>query len=123
MEKKINLKKPIRTAFRTYIEFMRPFLNGATSKELDVLSELIYQNYLKKDIPNIKDRFLIILNSTNRREIETILKTSPASFRNCLFSLKEKQILNENYEVRNSLLIYPTKDLKIELNIQIEDED
>lgn len=123
MEKKINLKKPIRIAFRSYIEFMRPFLNGATSKELDVLSELIYQNYLKSNIPDIKDRFLIILNSSNRRDIENQLRMSSASFRNCLFSLKEKQILNDNYEVRNSLLIYPTKDLKIELNIQIEDEE
>lgn len=122
MEKKINFKRPIRIAFRSYIEFMRPFLNGATSKELDVLSELIYQNFLKKDIPDIKDRFTIILNSSNRRTIEEQLSMSSASFRNALFSLKEKKLLNDSYEVRNSLLMYPTKSLNIELNIEIEDE-
>lgn len=88
-----------------YLTLIKPFLKGIREKELEVLKELLYLNYLKKDIPDIEDRFKLILSSSYRKQIEKKLNMSPASLRNCLTSLRTKRLLQKNNTLHQSLLL------------------
>ncbi len=109
--------------FRYYIELIKPFLNKITNKEADILAELIYQNYLKKDIKNKIDRFKLILESSNRRKIENNLNISSSAFRNGLNSLKNRKILDDNNLIKDIFLIEPTDTFELTFNFKIKSNE
>lgn len=120
-EKIFNIPVSKYKFFRGYIELLKPFLSGLTSKEADVVAELMYQNYLKQEIPNKTDRFKLILESSNRRLIEQKLEITSASFRNILCSLKTKKIIDDNNELRDIFLVLPDDTFTITFNFKFDD--
>jgi len=109
MERKLRFQFNSRHFYRAYVEVLKPFLKDITSREADVFSELLYYNWVKRDIPNIKDRFKIILDGDIRKEITSYLKISDAIFRNCLSKLRKRELLKEDGTIADVYLVIPTK--------------
>lgn len=109
MEKKFSFQYKRRHFYRAYVEILKPFLKEITSREADVFAELLYFNYIKRDIPNIKDRFKIILDTDIRKEITLYLNITDDIFRNCLSKLRKRQLLKEDNTISDIYLVIPTK--------------
>lgn len=88
-----------------YLVLLKPFLSGIRDQEIAVLKELIKLNNLKSDIPDIADRFKVILSTDNRKAIEKNLNISSGTFRNCLTSLRTKRLLLKDNTLHKSLLL------------------
>lgn len=109
MEKRFRFQYNTREFYRAYVEILKPFLKGVRDKEADVFAELLYFNYLKRDIPTTKDRFKIIMDSEIRKEIVDYLKISDAIFRNALSSLRRRELLTKDNLIPEIYLVTPTK--------------
>lgn len=110
-----------RKLFRGYVDLIRPFLKGISTRQADVFAELIYWNYKKQSIQNKKDRFKLIMDSDTREAIEEYLGISTAVFRNALTGLRTKKLLDKDNMIPDVYLTPLTKDtLSITFNFQIK---
>ena len=100
------LKRDERRFFRAFVELIRPFLRKVRTREADVLAELLYHNYRKQEsVRNKQDRFKLILDHDNRREMEDYLGISEAVFRNALSGLRQRGILLDDNTISDAYLI------------------
>lgn len=109
-EKILTLKKTRREFFRAYVEILKPFLKKLRSKDADVFAELLYQNSIKSDIKNKKDRFKLIFDADNRKEMEEHLKMSSQTFRNSLTNLRYRNLLEKDNTIPDLYLIVPDRE-------------
>lgn len=101
------LKIPIKTTnerfYREFLQLFRslPPFNELRSRELDVLSQIMYQNNKYKDIQN-KTRHLVIFSTEVRKEMRETLGVSEEIFNNNLSGLRKHKLINEN----NRLMLF-----------------
>ena len=114
MEKSFTLKQDRRQFFRAYVEMLRPFLKKIRGREADVFAELLYYNFVKKDVKNDVDRAKLVLSPEIRRDIESHLGISTAIFRNALSGLRQKGLVKEDNTIGNTYLVMGD-DEKLEL--------
>ena len=110
MEKILPLRTTEKVFFRQYVEILDPLIK-LRDKELDVLAELLYYNNKLKDI-DIKNRWKLILDYDNKKDIANTLGISVASLGNNLSSLRKKGIIVDNRVVAN-LLVHPGEEFKL----------
>ena len=118
MEKVVKLNTGEKVFFRQYVEILDPLIK-LRPKELDVLAELLYHNNKLKDIAT-KNRWKLILDYDNKKDMATSLNISVASFGNNLSYLRKRGIIVDNKVVDN-LLVYPGKSFKLVFNFKVED--
>lgn len=99
-----NIKRTSLEFNRVYIELIRPFLNGCTDKECDVLAEIIRLRHGKKDIKSDIDRMSIILNTNGRKQICENIGISSATLRNALVGLRKKRVIREDNTITPAIL-------------------
>ena len=87
---------------------------------MDVLAELLYYNNEFKDIPE-KNRWKIIFDYENKKEIANNLKISVASLGNNLSYLRKRSIIVDNKVVKN-LLVYPGKTFNLTFKFNVGDK-
>lgn len=85
------LNTTTKKSFRQYVEILQPIMKF-TSKEADILAELMYQNYLNQDIPE-RARNQYLFSTDNRKVMRNNLNMSVGSFNNNMASLKKRGIL------------------------------
>lgn len=92
---------PIKTTeekfFRQFLELFRslpPFSNLRT-RELDVLSQVLYQNNKYKSISE-KTRVLVVFSKEVRKEMREALDISEDIFNNNLSGLRKNNIIDDN---------------------------
>ena len=118
MEKIVPLKTTEKVFFRQYVEILDPLIK-LRPKELDVLAELLYYNNKLKSIDS-KNRWKLIFDYDNKKEIADSLKISVASLGNNLSYLRKRGIIVDNKVVDN-LLVYPGKDFKLTFKFSLND--
>jgi len=118
--KDYTIKTTKRLFFRQYLELMKVFppLNSLRSKELDILSELMYYDN-RYSMLNIEDRKKIIYNTATRNEIRESLKMSEASFNNNLSILRKQGVIKNNI-IAPGLIVDPKEAFSINFNFKIE---
>lgn len=119
MEKILALNTTEKVFFRQYVEILDPLIQ-LRGKELDVLAELLFQNNKLKDI-DLKNRWKLILDYDNKKEMATVLNMSVASFGNNLSYLRKKGIIIDNKVVSN-LLVYPGKEFDLVFKFKVDSE-
>ena len=92
--------------FRAYVELLQPLFK-LRSREAEVFSQLLYYNYLKRDIVNLTDRFELIFSSKNKKVIMSNLSIKDSILQNTLSVLRKKNLIVNN-EVPTKYLVYPT---------------
>ena len=85
-----------RKYFRQALELLRPIppINSLTNRELDVLSEFLYYNYIYKDIPE-ELRAKIIFDYDTKLAMREYLTMGEAIFNNILTLLRKKNVLTK----------------------------
>lgn len=119
MEKIVALNTEEKVFYRQYVEILDPLIK-LRSKELDVLAELLYYNNKLKNI-DIKNRWKLILDYDNKKEIASNLNISVASLGNNLSYLRKKGIIVDNKVVDN-LLVYPGKSFKLIFKFNVDNK-
>lgn len=107
-----------RTFYRQFIEILQPMLK-LRKREADVFAELLYHNYLRRDIRNDQDRFRLVFDISTREKIgkylgvrdpktgESIQPLSNAVIQQALGGLRKKNLI-EGIKIRDSYTIDPT---------------
>jgi DNA-binding MarR family transcriptional regulator len=118
MEKIVPLQTSEKVFFRQYVEILDPVIK-LRPKELDVLAELLFHNNRLKDIEE-KNRWKLIFDYDNKKEMAEDLKISVASLGNNLSYLRKRGIIVDNKVIQN-LLVYPGKNFKLTFKFSVGD--
>lgn len=92
----ININTDIKTVFKHYLFITKP-LNKLRPKEIDVLSLLLYYNYL--ETPNFKrdeDRWRRVFDYSTKLLIREELQMEDYTLQNVLSSLRKKKVIKDN---------------------------
>lgn len=81
-----------RKFYRQYIELLQPILK-LRKREADVFAELLYHNYLRRDIKNPADRFKLVFDISTRNQISERLGISNAVIQQALGGLRKKNVI------------------------------
>lgn len=106
-----------RKFYRQFIELLQPIL-GLRKREADVFAELLYHNYLRRDIKNEEDRFRLVFDISTREKIgealgqknergELIQPLSNAVIQQALGGLRKKNLVS-GIKIRNAYTIEPS---------------
>lgn len=107
-KKNINIKRihtDRETAFRYWLEFLKPY-HKLRHKEIEALAIMLYYRYkLSLDIDNPEFVNRILFSTETRVKIrEQLNNMSSKVFNNLLTSLRKKKVLTKNNEI-NPILI------------------
>jgi hypothetical protein len=104
-----------RKFYRQYIELLQPMLR-LRKREADVFAELLYHNYLRRNIPNPKDRARLVFDISTRNEIGealgtkaddgTITPLSNAVIQQALGGLRKKNVIT-GIKLRDTFTVEP----------------
>jgi hypothetical protein len=97
MLKKITIKTTPEKFYRQFLELFRslPPFNELRSREVDVLSQIMYQNNKHSYIP-IKTRSLVVFSTDVRKEMRSSLDISEDIFNNNLSGLRKRKLITED---------------------------
>jgi hypothetical protein len=107
-----------RKFYRQFIELLQPIL-GLRKREADVFAELLYHNYLKRNIEDADDRFRLVFDISTREKIgvalgqkdektgELIQPLSNAVIQQALGGLRKKNLIS-GIKIRNAYTIEPS---------------
>lgn len=111
---KIPIRTNPKTYFRTILEILSSFkpFNTLTGREKDVLSQLMYFNYLYENIPD-SERYQIIFSKVTREKIMGNLKISRNHLDYAFGMLRKKDFITYNGINKKFLFDYKTD---IEIN-------
>lgn len=96
-----------RKFYRQCIELMQPILK-LRKREADVLAELLYFNYMKRDIANPTDRATLVFGTGTRKLIQERLKISNPVIQQALGGLRRKKMVS-GINIRPFLMIEPNE--------------
>lgn len=97
---------PVKIFYNQYVSIIKQII-GITNKQSEVLSELLYQNYLLKDKINDSDfRWRAVFDSQNRKVMQSNIEVPEKNFSNCLTDLRKKNIL-KGHQIIDNLVVYP----------------
>lgn len=123
MKRELFIKKEVRQCFRVYVAIIKPFLRGIRDREADVFAELLYFNYVKRSIPDKEDRFKVIFNSDIKNEILKYIGISDDIYRNCLSSLRKRELITDKGVIHDVYLVYPEEGkFGISFNFEVVNE-
>lgn len=94
------IKIPIKTSndrfYRQFLELFRslPPFDKLRTREVDVLSQIMYQNNKYKNIQS-KTRSLVVFSTDVRKEMRESLGISEEIFNNNLSGLRKNKLINE----------------------------
>ena len=102
--------------YRQYIELLQPMLK-LRKREADVFAELLYHNYLRRDITKKEDRFRLVFDISTRNQIgeslgkrdnegNLIEPLSNAVIQQALGGLRKKNCI-KGIEIRDFFTIMP----------------
>ena len=106
-----------RKFYRQFIELLQPIL-GLRKREADVFAELLYHNYLRRNIENEDDRFKLVFDISTREKIgrtlgkrnekgELIQPLSNAVIQQALGGLRKKNLIS-GIKIRKAYTIEPS---------------
>lgn len=94
-----------RTFYRRYLELLQPMLR-LRKREADVLAELLYHNYMKREITNEDDRAELVFHISTRKKIGEYLKISNPVIQQALGGLRKKKLI-KGIKFRNFVVVEP----------------
>ena len=121
MEKKkqVDLKPTLKEFFRQYLEVLSP-LHNITSREADVLSHLLYYNFIYSNYPE-KLKNKAIFDYDTKAQIQEDLDMTVHQFLNILKALRRKGIV-KNEKIDKSFQVFPDQQFQVSYKFDIQDD-
>jgi hypothetical protein len=116
----IPIKTNMDMFFVVLLTLMNKFppIKGLTAKEIEVVAEIMYQNYKYKEV-DIKRRHFIIFSTDNRVEMKNRLGITEGSLNDYFSRLRRKKILSKNNQMLPFLNIIPDKNYELNIKFSI----
>lgn len=111
----------VKVFYNQYVSILKNIFN-LTNKQSLVLAEILYQNYLFKDLV-IDDelRWRAVFDSQNRKQMQENIDFYGSNFSNCLTDLRKKNIL-KGQMVDKNLVVFPENNaFSLIFNFSIEE--
>lgn len=117
---RLNINTEPKRLFRQVLEIIRsiPPLDKLRTRELDVLSILMYYNY---KFANIDDelRWRIIYDSSTKKEMQKEIGVTEDIFNNNLSLIRKTGLIDKDGKLTKALQVIPGKTYKLEFNFNI----
>lgn len=116
----IPIKTDINKFFVVLLTLMNKFppIKGLTAMEINVLAEIMYQNY-KYRTTDIKRRHFLIFSTDNRIEMQTRLEITEGSLNDYFSRLRRKGVLSKSNQMLPFLNIIPDKNYELNIKFSI----
>lgn len=97
---------PVKVFYEQYVSILKNIFS-LTNKQAMVLAEILYQNWLFKEVINDKElRWRAVFDSQNRKQMQENIDFYGSNFSNCLTDLRKKNIL-KGQMVDDNLVVFP----------------
>ena len=95
---KIPLKVSINNFYNTLLILMRkfPYIRDLRPKEMEVLAEIMLQNYNNRSIKDFNKRQIVIFSTEGRELMRNNLRLKAVQFNNYIKVLKQKNVLTKD---------------------------
>jgi hypothetical protein len=119
----ININTTSEVFFRQLVELLSSFspVKGLRNKELNVLAEVMKQNYLNKNLKEHIRRNFVFSQETKQLMSEN-LNISRDALNTNLSVLKRKKIMTGDKILIKPLQIYPDKEFTFTITFKLKDE-
>ena len=106
---KIPLNININIFYRVLLAMMDKFppIKGLMNREMDVLAELMYQNYQNKNIEDVNKRQIILFSTDSRKIMQGRLSMNEGSYNDYLSRLRRKKVITKDNKLLPFLNIIP----------------
>lgn len=120
---KIPLKVNVELFYKVLLPLMDKFppIKGLMKKEMEVLSELMYQNYLNKAMEDFDKRQMLLFSTENRKIMYNKLGMSEASFNDYLSRLRRKKVITKDNKLEPFLNIIPGDTYEFSIKFSIHE--
>lgn len=120
---KIPLKVSRITFYKVLLTLMNKFppIRGLRPKEVDMLAEIMCQNYENRGIENYDKRQMFIFSTANRQVMMKNLGVTQGSFNNYLKQLKKKKLVSKDNKLLPFLNIIPEKEYSLDFKFSINE--
>ncbi len=94
----IPIKVSINNFFKMLLTMMNKFppIRGLRERELDVLAEIMLQNYENRSITDFNKRQILIFSTENRIKMQERLNMKEGSFNDYMSKLRRKGVIKDN---------------------------
>lgn len=118
----IPLNVNINVFYKTLLTLMNKFppIRGLRERELDVLAEIMFQNYENRNIRDFNKRQLVIFSTENRIKMREKLRMKDYSFNDYLAKLRKKGVIKDN-KLLPFLNILPKDTYTFSINFNIHE--
>lgn len=97
---------PVKVFYEQYVSILKNIFS-LTNKQAMVLAEILYQNWLFKEVINDTElRWRAVFDSQNRKQMQENIDFYGSNFSNCLTDLRKKNIL-KGQMVDDNLVVFP----------------
>jgi hypothetical protein len=116
MKKPIRIKTNIDSFFRELLDLLVAFkpIKGLRPRELDILAEVMRQNYLYRNL-EATSRFNLIFSTSNRKEMVKKIGISEGVLNNDLSILRKHKVISSDNRLVDYLQIVPDKEFELKI--------
>tara|TARA_R110002012_G_scaffold59679_10_gene156338 strand:+ start:416 stop:883 length:468 start_codon:yes stop_codon:yes gene_type:complete len=109
----------MRNFYSHYLKMLQPILQ-LRKREADVFAELLYHNFLRRNISNKEDRAILVFNTATRKKIQEKLGISNAVIQQALGGLRKKNAII-GINLRESFTVEPKDGVfKLTFNFKVQ---
>jgi len=120
---RIPLKLSINIFYKVLLTLMNKFppIRGLRTREIDVLAEIMLQNYENRNIKDFNKRQIYIFSKENKVTMRERLNMKEGSLNDYLAKLRKKKVLDKDNKLLPFLDIIPDKDYSLDFKFIITD--
>lgn len=119
----VPVKTTLRKFFRQYIELLKtiPPLDSLRNRELDVLGEIMYQDYKYRSVEDDEARKALVFSKAIRKEMRENIGMSEDTYNNNISIIRKNGVLSSNNNLPDFLRIDPKEDAIINFRFYVEE--
>lgn len=120
------MKIPIKVSrdkfYKVLLTLMNKFppLRGMREREIDFLAEIMYQNYLYRNL-DISKRYILIFSTENRKEMQKRLVTNEGVMNDNFSKLRKRGIITQDNKLIPFLNIIPDSNYELTITFNINE--
>lgn len=117
------MKVNIVVFYKVLLTLMNNFppIRGLRPKEIEMLAEIMHQNYENRNIKDYNKRQIFIFSTENRHVMMENLGVTAGSFNNYLKLLKKKGVITKDNKLLPFLNIIPEKEYSLDFKFSINE--
>lgn len=120
---KIPIKTNVETFYKLFLLIMDKFqpVNGLMKREREVIAEIMYQNYMNKNIEDTNKRHIVLFSTDTRKIMQDRLGISRGSFNDYLSRLRRKNVITKDNKLKPFFDLIPGDEYEFAVKFKIHE--